>query len=281
VSHISSIDPLLVATDHSPYSPLAGAESVHPENAKQTESGRWAMGIHTKNAAGFGLLMLGAACADVDSKSIDTDGIVATYKAISDGDKARGRANLAVGGQLGTQVDLSDGDELTVTYDSETQVMEKSKFLTIINYDSAWRTGPFPEGTLFTFAFDRDVKISAPDSTVNLPSPFTITSSPPASPAAPGETFAVELDNAEKDDEGQSWSISGTCIGAAFEDFSGSTATVTIPAASTKQEKTCDVTVTIDRTRSGTADPALDEDSSVTGIQRRELPVFEVHVPAS
>ena len=233
------------------------------------------------NAAGFGLLLLGSACADVDSKSIDTDGIVATYKAVYDGDKARGEANLAVGGQLGTQVDLSDGDELTVMYASETQVMEKVQFLTLINYTSPWRSAEFPEGTLFTFALDRPVKISAPESTVNLPSPYTITSQPPASPAAPGETFTLELDNTEKAAESQRWSISGTCIGARFEDFSGATATVTIPNSSSEPGTTCDATVKVERTLKGTADPELDSDSSVTGIQRRTLDSFEVRIPAN
>ncbi len=239
------------------------------------------MEVRMKNAAGLGILMLGAACADVDSKSIDTDGIVATYAAVYDGEKARGEANLAVGGQLGTQVELSDGDTLSVTYASETQTMTKTQFLTIINYFSAWRTGSFPEGTLFTFAFEREVKISAPDSSVNLPSPYEITSPPPASPAAPGETFTLDLDNAEKPGESQKWRIAGTCIGAGSESFTGASATVTIPAASTQQETTCDVTVTVRRTTEGTADPALDSDSSVTGVQERTLPSFEVHVPGS
>lgn len=231
------------------------------------------------NGVSLASLLLGAACADVDSKSIDTDGIVATYSAVFDGSQARAEANLAVGGRLGTQVRLSHGDELTVTFDGQTQDLYTSELLTFINYYSSWRRGRLDEGTRFTFALTRDVKVSAPDSTVRLPAPFSILSEPPDSPAAPGQQFVLTLDGGAASGETQTYRINGTCIGLRTQNFSGDSVRVTIPSATGRTERDCDVTVVVERSRRGTVDSALDPDSSATAVQRRELETFTVHVP--
>ncbi|MCG8383171.1 MAG: hypothetical protein MJA28_13320 [Gammaproteobacteria bacterium] len=133
----------------------------------------------------FSALIAGmSACAPVDSDDVKTSGMRAAFTVEANGDgKSYVEAELTLGDSSFTNsLELVNGDALLATANGETKLMrEDKKLFSDITYKV-----DFPidtENTAFKIALDRPDGKNAPNSSVTLPAPVTITS-----PAA-GATF--------------------------------------------------------------------------------------------
>jgi hypothetical protein len=188
-------------------------------------------------------------------------GIVVTAESA---DESTVRTSVQVGdlGVTATYVDLEGGDRLLASIDGgEEKAMQ-------VESQGVYQTS-FPTGaadTSFRVNLDRSEDDDAPNSVGPLPAPFDLTS-------LEGNTFSRANDAIEvtwdpggsNDDMHVDWT--GTsCIFSGGADIPGDTGTYTIEAAtldSTNDDapETCDVTVTVTRTRHGDPDSILDPDS--------------------
>ena len=105
----------------------------------------------------------------------------------------------------------------------------------------------------------------APKSSGVLPAPFEITSDFSTKPIARGEAVKVTW-SPSGDSSDVRVEIDGACIHNQRFSVGGDPGTFTIPgkkvrAWKSKRAESCNVDVTVTRTRSGSTDPALDSDS--------------------
>lgn len=227
--------------------------------------------------AAFAALAFAAGCTTADSTDLKTSGIYATITATGDG---AGKTQVSTVLQLGPLstafVQLKGMDALTATSGTQTVTLKEFNLLGLISY-----TGTLDgdaEGKAFTVALTRSADDkSAPMSTGVLPAQLTITS-PAASAQFKRGTDPIEVkwDNAGKTDPIEV-ELSGTCVQTVSKTPSD-TGSLTIAAADLKPNKekemdTCDVTVSVKRTRAGTLDPAYGKGGTVRGIQQRSVKI--------
>lgn len=232
---------------------------------------------------GFGLVCLVsvAGCKEtVDSTDVRTSGIYAQYQAISNGDQTHLTARLLVGGnESNTDMRLTESDRLRGTVDTE------SKNLTDENNNQMY------EAFFAETAGDTDVKIAftrgdddddAPNSTAVLPEGFTLAGVTDNESISRTDDIVITWDPpGAASDPDMEWSLEGDCVATEFDLSQDDTGTVTIPAGRLEPkfeddaDQTCDVTFTLDRSRSGTVDSNFNDDSDGPGefdaIQRREI----------
>ena len=154
---------------------------------------------------------LGTSCASIDSSDIKTSGIYADFEAKSNGEGTTLlSANLKVGQNSNTYLNLVEGDTLQASFENETAAMERKNLGSMIWYESTFSTDK--SDSSFTLNFQRENDDSAPDSNVSLPAPFDITV------PSEGDSFSMSADkidiawnNSDSDDEMQIM-ISGDCF---------------------------------------------------------------------
>lgn len=222
---------------------------------------------------------LGTACEQVDSEDILTSGVYADIIAEADGDgSTQVRTSLRVGGVLSnTFVDLSAGESVTAVSGTDEKTLARRSLLGAISY-----TGTFTGDEVdkaFTVAWNRtDEFVSAPNTTITLPAPFTLTA-----PVA-GATFSRA-----SDDIVVTWEASGTTDEMFWEVITSSCAremksntitadpgTFTIAAGTFTnvdghEAETCDTTLLLIRRREGNLDPAYGEGGWVVGRHLRTV----------
>jgi hypothetical protein len=227
------------------------------------------------------LLLSAAACTDLQSADITTSGISATMTVTADGTgNATASVQLNVDTSATDYVTLSPGDTLTASFDRQSELMaEDDSLFNEVTYTAAFASGG-AEGASYTIALQRRGGLSAPESTCTIPAPFdVIAPSGSASFSRSGAPVVIQYAPSGGSDP-ISWSVSATCESRDIDTFSttlsGDPGSFAIPASALQapsgngSQGNCHVTVTIDRTRSGSLDPAYDQ-GTIAGVQERTL----------
>jgi len=233
------------------------------------------------------LLLSSIACEQVDSSAIRTQGIYADFTAISHGEgNVALQANLRVGGSLSnTFIDLVDGDRLEAQHGLDQREMRREVSLFgAIDYharfdDDGDRT--------FRIAFMRDTHDaeeaaclgdSAPDSTVVLPPPFEVQLDLPDGTRASRRNDDLVVTWTPSASDTMYVSLEGDCI----QDWNKKTrddGELRIDSGSLRRDQnssgdTCEVTVSLVRSREGRVDAAFGEGGHFLGKQVRSAQYF-------
>ncbi|MCC6215986.1 MAG: hypothetical protein IT376_14060 [Polyangiaceae bacterium] len=218
-----------------------------------------------------GVLGVGAAgCKEtIDSKNLRTAGIALTMTVTASSESSSTvKAVLRAGGdESNTYVDLSDGDALFATGGTETKEMGAESTGV---YQTSFATGA--ADTPFKVDLQREDDDPAPNSSGTLPAPFSLTAFATSSFARDADVVVEWSPSGTSDD--MRIEANGSCIFLYTHDIPGDTGSFTIPAGAldapeSSKDETCDIDLEITRNRSGSADPALDPESSVTLRHRR------------
>ena len=222
--------------------------------------------MDTRKLFAFALVGLGAlsGCKEtVDSQNIKTQGIAAIISATAETDaETRLIATLKVGGdESNTYVDLSSGDAIfAVTDDKRVEMQAQETGV----YEAEFNTAAAE--TEFTVDLQRADDDDAPASRGTLPAPFTLTIG--ASQVSRAADITVTWTPSGSNDDVR-LELNGSCIFLETIDVPGDSGSHTIPANTLKPTgsmdqppPTCDVNVSMTRSRSGTVDSAFDSESS-------------------
>lgn len=220
-----------------------------------------------------------AACTKVESSSIKTAGMSTLMSVSADGTgKTIASVQLLVDNNGTDHIDLSTGDSLSAKTGSQSQSMSRSNFLNIVSYDAEFH-GQDSGGTEYTIALARNADVSAPNSKVTLPAPFTI-QTPTASATLSRATDDVVVTYGGGTSDKTSWQASGDCIKSLGpQDLPGDPGTFTIakgtitPLDASKATATCLVSIAISRTRAGQVDPAYGHGGTITAAQSRSITI--------
>lgn len=233
-------------------------------------------------------LLATAACERVESSDVRTSGIYAdmTVTAVGDG-TSRVSAALRVGGSLSnTYLDLVDGDELmAIQGEDEARMSERSIPLGPVHYEATFDVDT--ENTPFRVSFAREPHDetekecrggSAPNSFATLPAPFTI-DAPAEDRAFSRADDDIEITwspNGRRD--AMSWRASGSCIEGDSGDIDTDNGRFVISRGKLRlrreaDDNSCDVTITITRSRPGQIDPAYGEGGRFVARQVRSVEV--------
>jgi hypothetical protein len=222
----------------------------------------------------LGSALASAGCEVTSSADMKTSGIDAEITVTAnDGSKSKVEAILLPGGDDDpfNRIELNGGDALFGEADGERKELTGG---TLGVYNADFATAALD--TEFVISLDRalDEDRDAPRSVGTLPSPFTL-GPLPKTVFSRGEDLVVEWAPSGFSDP-MSIEIDGNCIasGSGRLSIASDTGSFTIPANqlepfdSTKMD-TCQATLTIKRLRHGSADDALNQESSVTLTQVR------------
>lgn len=214
---------------------------------------------------------MGCSTETISSSDIKTHGIAATIEVIADGDT---HSNVWVtlrsgGDESNTYVILDNGDKLTATAGDETKTLssvEQGK------YNATFSTGA--ENTEFKVVLDRPDDTDAPNNIGTLPAPFGVTP-PSGGLSLANDDITITWDHSGSNDM-MRLELDGTCIFNFSKSGLSDTGSYTIPKgelSSTGGDKpeTCTLKLRMERYRKGSADSALDGESSMEMIQRRDV----------
>jgi len=223
----------------------------------------------------LGLSLFG--CTDVDSTNLKTSGIRAELTVTGRGDgSAYASAGLYVSDSTLTFVELQEGDSLTATTGDQSKDLTKSELLGLISYGATFSDAD-AEGTTYSIAFNRDSDESATGNTASLPAKFNLTApvGDALSYSRANDDIVITYDNSGKADE-MSYSLDGDCLNVYGQVLDGDPGTITLPKGTltlkdtTTSPTSCQVTLTVSRTREGTLDPAFAE-GHMAGVQSRSF----------
>jgi hypothetical protein len=222
------------------------------------------------------LVVVATACTPVDSNTVHTRDLRADIMVVADGSGAAAVYAWLFSHRRGDPplnqdtIRLVDGDTISATSRDRTVAMQQSDLVVEYRYDATFDSAD--SGQTFEIALDREADASAPHSIAVLPAPFAITL-----PATFSRSAPLTI----------SWSPSGSadpitvhfsgCAGAQLGPYpdtgSATFPAGAIPAGSGHANATCDLAVAIDRTRSGTLDPAYGQGGSIVGTQERDASI--------
>jgi hypothetical protein len=176
-------------------------------------------------------------------------------------------AELFVVGKL-ANVRLTDGDALVASVGSFEQAMTENQLGTTFYY-----LARFPGssgGDTFTIDFRRTVDAGAPASTATIPPPFEIDAL--VAPQSRAQTMNISLLNVSSDF--MRWQIHGSCLQNAESGIDANAGAFILPGGSLRQDDqspldSCDATLTIWRTRSGSLDAAFGKGGGIDAEQVR------------
>ncbi len=212
----------------------------------------------------------------VDSDAIRTRGMYAGMTAVTDAEGGTVvQVKLRVGGDDGTNVNLTGGDELTAQIDEG-----KAKTLTGDDGDYSTKFSGLKGGEKLLVSFSRgEDDDDAPDSNVKIAEPFSFAVDSASDAFPRGLKLPLTWDKPKAGNTTMRWSVKGDCIWSEHGEFgsddgSGSIAASDIDAKSADED--CDVTVTLERVVRGSLDSAFEEGGQIESIQRRKLTFFSV-----
>ena len=229
------------------------------------------------------LLVLGLlGCESIESTDLLTSGVYADIEATADGSGSTAvKVNLKAGPASNTFLDLTGDDKLNATQsDVVKELTRHNNGFDYIWYENSFDTDA--EGSNFTVAFERSIDDGAPNSSVSLPAPFSITS-PTADDTLSRDggalTITWEPSGSENDME---ISISGDCVTLFTEDLSGDPGTFTLNAGTLSDSNSsddddgtnCPLTILVKRKKGGTLDPSYGEGGKISGIQKRSIEIM-------
>ena len=202
-----------------------------------------------------------AACTEpVKSGEVYTDEIDATFTVMCDGELSTISATLILeGGYPLTYVELEGDDSLTATAGGQSKELNTVTIGDSIVYTAALPVTEADEP--FVLALERSIDGGAPDTTVSLPAPFSISSPQEgASFSRSGEELVINWDLAN-DGDTMTVTVEGDCIEDWSESLSEDPGSLTIGAGELvaldgQEAETCDLTVGVSRMREGELDPA-------------------------
>jgi hypothetical protein len=205
-------------------------------------------------------LWSGCACETVEGGVVKTAGLYALLEAEATGDgQLTTRATLKMSPTSLTYVSLAEGDTLVATVGVQSKTMARRTLFGATWYEvtSSGDSAELP----VKIALDRPADVSAPSSSVTLPAPFSITA--PAAMTAFSRANQGEVNVAwDAPTRGDAVDVeaSGSCIEtvSAFRTGAGA-ADANVPrlrARSGSEAATCEVQVTVTKTRDGSVDPA-------------------------
>jgi hypothetical protein len=207
---------------------------------------------------------VGCAKETIDSTNIKTAGIAALIDVTANSASASlVHVDLKTGGaQSNTFVILSSGDRLLASADGQQKTMEAVEEG---EYEAEFGTGA--ADTEFLVSLERDADTPAPASRGTLPAPFEISAPASGADASRAEDLVVTWDAGDGSDD-VALELNGDCIFLETIDVPGDSGSYTIAAGTLKptnsdKPESCDVTLQITRSRSGSADPAFDGESWV------------------
>jgi hypothetical protein len=232
---------------------------------------------------------IGCGAEDVSSEDVLTSGMYAKYSAVSSGDGSTlVEAELRVGGDNGTYVEIAGDDELVALADEDGDGEDESEKM---EHDSSgdrhWYRHRFEtdaDNTKVTVAFNRGEDFeSAPDSFVELPKPFVLSLDGLEEGAEIPRGTDVTVTWSNEDGGDVNWYIEGDCIWSR-DDRTTDDMEFTIPAEEievlgTDEGESCTVEIIIERTRLGTVDSAFEEGGEFWGIQRRGIEFTSTPAP--
>jgi hypothetical protein len=212
-----------------------------------------------------------AACTTHESSDVLTSGIYASITAQATGNGTTNvSATLFVGNPLGLNyVELTGDDKLLVKTAGMTKQMRETEVLGTVGHNVEFAVDA--EGTQFTVEFARTIDEGAPSSIATLPAKFDITASPAT--ASRAQTIQFQWSPSGGSDP-MSWTATGDCIELESSPVTD-TGSHTIEAARLKKRMntnvpdSCEITITVMRSRAGTLDPHYGKGGEVRGIQAR------------
>jgi hypothetical protein len=217
-------------------------------------------------------------CSVTQSEDLETSGMAATITVSADGSgTSTVTTRLSTDANALNSIQLDSGDILSATADTQSEDMSVTNVLGDITYNATF-SGGGQGGTPYIIALNRRAGfISAPSSLVSMPQPFDITEPSSSSTISRSDDVTVTYDMSGTSDA-MSWSVtSGACASAASGSLSSDSGSFTIskgalaPTEANEQTATCQVTITLERTRSGTIDPHYGYGGTITAAQTRSI----------
>ena len=228
----------------------------------------------------FAISFAAAACTDVKSEEVTTGGMYLDYTVVTQGEGTGSNVStlLRVGGLTSTTyVDLSEGDQLSVSVDAEEAVLSQVSLGVVHSYTQRFEADA--EGSEFTLSFDRADQAGAPESIATLPAPFSVTM-PEADSAfsRSNDTGEIVVAWDNQGDDRVNITVHGDCFASYFALDEADTASHTIPLSYFKDNEydsvsSCTAEIAVERTRAGSVDPEFGGGQSL-GIQRRTVSVL-------
>lgn len=232
-------------------------------------------------------------CADTESENVTSNGIQAKISVVTEGTTGDTKvwATLAVGSGsiFQTEIKLSGGDSLKAHANSGSKPMQQTSSWFFNNYKYL-ATFPYNTGdTEFRVEFDRSLSVSAPNSTVTLPAPFSISNTSGDSYPPDGSIQVTWLPSSISISESMTMRIQISCTSYSGQSYSGSYQQAVIDSGlhtvsvaevlrrtapdSSYYPKSCSVGITLARERSGILDPNFGEGGSISAKQVRGFTV--------
>jgi hypothetical protein len=195
------------------------------------------------------------------SANVKTAGIAALIDVTAESDSlSTVYAELRVGGSSSnTYVDLADGDVLKASAGDAFKEMLVEKD----GYAAEFETAAVD--TRFSVTFERADGDNATESSGTMPAPFQIGPTPATKPSRATEDITLTWSPVDTS-ASMVAELTGTCIFSETIDVVGDEGTLLIPKGSLQSTggdmpSSCDITVTLKRSRKGQADPAFDDES--------------------
>ncbi len=223
------------------------------------------------------LLALG--CSVTQSEDLETSGMAASITVSADGSGVSlVSARLSTDANALNSIQLDSGDIFLASAGSQSQDMSMLDVLDEITYHASF-SGQDGAGTMYNVALNRRSGfMSAPSSTVTMPAPYTITA-PTASAtfSRASDDITVTYSSSGSGDP-VTWNISSTsCSSSPSGSVANDSGSLTITKGSLvttdAQEKnvTCQVTITLQRTRTGTIDSHYGYGGTINAAQQRSV----------
>lgn len=219
------------------------------------------------------------ACERIDSNDVRTAGVQPIIEAIAAGNgKISVSAELRMGGVLSNNfLDLAEGDQLLVTSGGDERAMTRNVSLLNQVYYTVDLDGD-EENKSIEISFVRTEDESAPSSTVTMPASLAMTAPEPGLAWLGGtDDLEIAWDNSGKEDT-LTLSIRGDCIKAHQEELEDD-GVHRVPANTLTLEEGmeegmadgCEISVTLERHRKGTLDPAFDQAGTIQAVVTRQV----------
>jgi hypothetical protein len=221
-------------------------------------------------------LMVG--CSQVDSDAIRTSGMYADLSVEADGSGGSlTRATLKVGGNSSnTYINLSAGDSLVTRVGSTSYPMVRQEALGVVWYQAVPPVDT--ANAAFRVSLLRDDDVSAPNSDVTLPPPFTITGPAPGSAYSRTSQAVTITWSGSGAADPLTWQLTGDCIVSQSGNQVSDIGTLTIPAGAIQPRAnqgatSCNAQIRFYRTRAGSVDPAYGEGGELYARQTRFISI--------
>lgn len=220
-----------------------------------------------------GSLFVLAGCEDVTSTDLFTSGMYAELSVVTTGDGVSlVTAILKSGGKASnTYVELAGDDVLSVTLEGDTRTLAKESTGNFHQYVTTFDAAP--PSTPFVIQLARSLDGGAPESSLELPEPFTLTGPEGAVSRSASLTFTWTPSGQADPME---IVASGACILSYTRAISGDPGTVTLEAnvleaVNKDAAESCEVRFDITRWRAGSVDAGFGQGGEARGEQVRSV----------